>query len=1354
MCVSRLLLNLLCVLTLLWAAPASAQSYPKLVFVKQPYADADNALAVDDAARVVGKLAAEQVLYIRWQVPEHDAAAVWQLALQSEAETPLEFSMLRPTAAEASTAPAVKSFGAAAITTEPELLWQGTELPEHWLLSDGTYLLRIKNTDSATEFQLLLEQAQQKRSLQYVKNEVVELSANTNLMYSSTLPQLTFEIPEPPANKAWSLQGFTEVGDDLEITLTTAAGAAISAQQQPWLAAEAITSAATLTLQTEAEQQSKRIWLQLAEVDQQAPPTTPEQIAAAPQAAARSFSESYADAELGEEREPNNRQEQATLLPLGQTAKGQLHHADDYDYYVFHNPAPSDFQISITAPAPTRLTVAISPVGNSTFQRWQVEGELSQRMRLAEGDYFLTVEGDLATTEAYQVRLEHRLPWAAGSTYQPARSRDFAGPLPPDGVLALPDGDLDEFEGWYVLPVHTEERTFSWQGAVHKSGYAYYTGLEFIRPNGESLYTRDYGFNSGSIEIPANEQVSIKVTFGPNAKPITFSDTIPSPAFTPQLDYRIKVPNQAVAAWADEGQRVAFSITVENLTAQTLVAPLEANVTHAQASIHGLSEQLELAANAAQTLTGELKLPAQLEADAAIAILVGAEKFAVSDQVSLVPSSSAPLQQPFSIDTEAPADLPLKLVAQWLYSVPNQQDLRQPFVSETPQTTALERAELVLYFAEQQRATLSSLQWLDHQEQEAAGIAEVTVFGSEHSAGPWAFIEHWDLQRDSAGAATLEFTEPPTVRYLRLVIERTTTATEEESMAWQLPKKIIAQRAATASSNTAETPASTTLNAAQWDHYLAEPGQQQNFSVTVPDGHNRIRLTLSESIHGRLQALLVDAQGEAIPLRWQRSSVGREAIAAELAPGSYQLQLVEPPRHVMVVWDGSLSVEHFQAPLYQALRRVAAELEDGVEVMQLLPIGGDLLLQDWADSNEQVLRALAHYDNRYTSSNIAQALSTASKTLEKVDGEKALFLITDGFSENHDEVDWRSLAAVQPRIFSIQLPVGMAISAAQETANERFMRAWSHVNGGHHSFADDQLEIARALFSGMRKLRSGTHFTAELATDYQAPLPPGSFTTRQGPQPVAAASALQFIFDASGSMLKAMAGGRRIDVAKRVAENVLTTELPAHLPVALRAFGHTEPHSCASELLVAAEQNNHPQVQSALQQIQAVNLARTPLAASLAAVADDLADYAGGKQLVVLLTDGEETCDGDIPAALAQLQAKGIALQLNIVGFQLDDDALEGEFARVAELSAGQYFASQDAAQLQSALALAIAPQWRLVDAQQREVANGRVGDPAQPIAAGDYTLVIDGYPQPQTHQVSVAAGENLMFEVNDEATP
>jgi hypothetical protein len=93
-----------------------------------------------------------------------------------------------------------------------------------------------------------------------------------------------------------------------------------------------------------------------------------------------------------------------------------------------------------------------------------------------------------------------------------------------------------------------------------------------------------------------------------------------------------------------------------------------------------------------------------------------------------------------------------------------------------------------------------------------------------------------------------------------------------------------------------------------------------------------------------------------------------------------------------------------------------------------------------------------------------------------------------------------------------------------------------------------------------------------------------------------------------------------------------------------------------------------------------MNLAKTPIGASLLLVKQDLAGVKG-PALVVLVTDGEETCDGDPHAAIKALRDAGLDVRVNIVGFAVDEVA-EGLYRR-RHLGNGAYFDAQNGEQLQ-----------------------------------------------------------------------
>lgn len=187
----------------------------------------------------------------------------------------------------------------------------------------------------------------------------------------------------------------------------------------------------------------------------------------------------------------------------------------------------------------------------------------------------------------------------------------------------------------------------------------------------------------------------------------------------------------------------------------------------------------------------------------------------------------------------------------------------------------------------------------------------------------------------------------------------------------------------------------------------------------------------------------------------------------------------------------------------------------------------------------------------------------------------------------------------------------------------------------------------------------------------------------------AADAAIEIVLDTSGSMRQQIEPGRtRAEVAKSAMTELVTNQLPAGALVALRTFGDT-PDSCDTNLAVPLQPLDPGAMASTIDQLPVVNLVRTPIAASLEAVASDLGE-APGPKIVVLVTDGEETCDGDPAAAIGGLVDQGFDVHVNIVGFALNDDALRATFQEWARLGQGSYFDATNAEQLGAAIAAAV----------------------------------------------------------------
>jgi hypothetical protein len=219
--------------------------------------------------------------------------------------------------------------------------------------------------------------------------------------------------------------------------------------------------------------------------------------------------------------------------------------------------------------------------------------------------------------------------------------------------------------------------------------------------------------------------------------------------------------------------------------------------------------------------------------------------------------------------------------------------------------------------------------------------------------------------------------------------------------------------------------------------------------------------------------------------------------------------------------------------------------------------------------------------------------------------------------------------------------------------------------------------------------------------------------------------AIEIILDASGSMLQKLGTERRIDIAKRTLTKLTSSTIPAGTPFAFRVFGR-EVDSCQTDLDVPVAPLNPAAVGQRIAALTARNGAKTPIGASLDKVADDLKSVQGEK-LIVLVTDGEETCGGDPAAAIERLRKGGIGTRVSIVGFALDDEKLATTFRRWSDAGGGAFFDAKDAAGLDKSLTEALRPGFDVLNAQGQVLASGLVGGDAVAVSAGNHTVRVKG---------------------------
>ncbi|ULH14544.1 VWA domain-containing protein [Deinococcus sp. KNUC1210] len=212
---------------------------------------------------------------------------------------------------------------------------------------------------------------------------------------------------------------------------------------------------------------------------------------------------------------------------------------------------------------------------------------------------------------------------------------------------------------------------------------------------------------------------------------------------------------------------------------------------------------------------------------------------------------------------------------------------------------------------------------------------------------------------------------------------------------------------------------------------------------------------------------------------------------------------------------------------------------------------------------------------------------------------------------------------------------------------------------------------------------------------------------------------VQLILDASGSMYAKLSDGKtRIFTAKNVLSDFISRlpDDPA-LNVGLRIYGATttaaSPQSCTDSKLVLPMKGLARK--ALLDTVTATKPSgATPIAYSLQQAAFDFPQD-GSRKLIVLVTDGQESCRGDLTAVMDAFRKRGIEVDLRIIGIDLDANA-QRSFQGV-----GTFENARSSGELASALGRAV----------------GTVAQPSAALAPVVVTLTSGGSPLPSGPQVS-----------------
>ena len=649
--------------------------------------------------------------------------------------------------------------------------------------------------------------------------------------------------------------------------------------------------------------------------------------------------------------------------------------------------------------------------------------------------------------------------------------------------------------------------------------------------------------------------------------------------------------------------------------------------------------------------------------------------------------------------------------------------------------------------------------------------------------GPWQPVGTWELARGDSGVAPpFVFDEPRWARFVRLsrqigedasVLELPAVIEVHERAADDGYRSILAEWGRESSHGPLEwtrplqpqapAPLDTVgdgpVEAAPLPvgHIVAERvtiGEDEDwYLIDVPPGANAIDLDVTGEADIGLDIEVSDIAGDSMPVR-RLPQPGRAIRYEAVVPGggSYLVRVAQPPASIVFALDVSESMGPFFELVFGAMTAFAADVVPGQEAVHVIPFAGPPLLDDWSDDPFTLQAAIRDFRLRdaHGLSNAEETLIDATRRLGERDGRRAILVITDVASptENLTPELWDGLGEVRPMIHALQTLLGSTGGPQRDR-----IRAWGHSSGGYYENVTTQGEMNRAMERLAAWLRRPADYTLMASTSTREHLPGRLLVELDDDTPGLALApdlGVEIILDTSGSMRKKLAGERRIDVAREALVRLVNDTLPEGVPVALRTFGGKgsgKKARCRTRLTVPLVPLEAAPMLERLVALKARKGTATPIASAIEQAAADLA-ATDGSRIVVLVTDGDETCKGDPEAVVQRLRQEGVDLTLNIVGFALDDEDLKEMMSSWATSGGGAYFDANGQAELSGAIAAALARPVTIRDASGAVVALSTLGGPPLELAPGVYRVSVRAQPELEFETVFVRPEETTRLLV------
>jgi Mg-chelatase subunit ChlD len=499
-------------------------------------------------------------------------------------------------------------------------------------------------------------------------------------------------------------------------------------------------------------------------------------------------------------------------------------------------------------------------------------------------------------------------------------------------------------------------------------------------------------------------------------------------------------------------------------------------------------------------------------------------------------------------------------------------------------------------------------------------------------------------------------------------------------------------------------------------------------------------------------ALLTRDGQEISPARMQYLPAGRRLEYAVTPSAHHYLRVVRPETYLTIVYDDSSSMEKSVTIVKRVLRGYLDRLGARLHIKLVTYADKPKDLCDFTNDPRELEAAIKGKVGIGGGTDTFRGLMWAINRVKEKKGNRAVLAIFDVIDGADKPLQqylelWDSLLDTGISFSTIGVQSGWdERTEFFGNSRQRIFHEIAYATQGefHHTPTDATIEqSANAIFD---QLTTPTPYAVRVHWKTRVRRPgwiqlafhegAGSETARN----------VELILDASYSMWDKMGGTQKIVVARQVLQQVIQ-KLPAEIHVGLRVFGHRyhtrdRRTNTDTELLLPLGPLDKSRLIGTINQIDPKG--KTPLVHSILQAQDDFQEV--GKGTLVVVSDGLETCGGDIHSIAPALKNSGLELRVNIVGFGIEQRSARAQLEAIAESTGGRYLDAGNPEELLASLQKTLHVEFVVLNDEGVEQTRGLVGGEPAEVPEGNYTLRLLLEGEPLQSNIVVCPGKTHSF--------